>query len=153
VARKRSEPAKPRQLRGEPETFVLEPPPSARPTPAKQWRESVDYFMRMIPLESKTARRQVRRLMFALDHEALEILRIARRLEDPYVSPQHFDRLRIRYGRSEIVKQLGRTFAGEHIALAELRDCLEREFRAAQLPIITKPIPTQSTTIIFRNGP
>ena len=78
MARKRSEPAKPRRLRGEPETFVPEPPPSAPPTPAKQWRESVDYFMRMIPLESKTARRQVRRLMVALDHEALEILRIAR---------------------------------------------------------------------------
>lgn len=76
--------------------------------------------MRLIPLESKTARRQVRRLMTALDHEALEILRIARQLTDPYASPLHFERLRKRYGQTEIVKQFRRSFAGEHIDLAEL---------------------------------
>ena len=65
--------------------------------PADEWRESVDYFMRMIPLENKTARRQVRRLMVALDRDSLEILRVARRLEDPDFTPKDYDWLRKRY--------------------------------------------------------
>lgn len=119
--RKRSQ----RRTQRRTETEAVEPLVES-PAPAEEWRESLDYFMQMIPLESKTARRQVRRLMHALDQEALEILRIARRLEDPGFTPKDYDWLRRRYGRSEIVKQLGRSFAGEHLALAELSDLDDR---------------------------
>lgn len=123
MVKKRRERPRRRARRAEPEAVepAVEPPASA-----EEWRESVDYFMRMIPLESKTARRQVRRLMVALDREALEILRIARRLEDPDLTPKDYDWLRRRYGRSEIVTQLGRTFAGEHLALAGLAELSDK---------------------------
>jgi hypothetical protein len=86
---------------------------------AERWGREVGYFLRMLPLESKTARRQVRRLMLALEQEALAIFKIARRLEED-LEPPDFDCLRGRYGQSAIVQRLGRTFAGDHVELANL---------------------------------
>jgi hypothetical protein len=84
VARKRRKPrAKPRGERGEPVQAIGPVEPVEPPTPAEEWREVVDRFRDMLQLETKTARRQVRRLMLVLDREPLEIFKVARQLEDP----------------------------------------------------------------------
>jgi hypothetical protein len=86
----------------------------------EQWALSVSEFLQMLPLENKTARRQVRRLMLALEQEVLAIFKLARKLEDPYYKPAAFDQLRERYGKLAIVQRLSRAFAGEHVKLAKL---------------------------------
>lgn len=86
----------------------------------------VDRFRDMLQLETRTARRQVRRLMLALDREALAIFKVARRLEDPGVTPKDPDKLRVHHGRSGIVARLREELAEKYIALAHLDDLDER---------------------------
>jgi len=86
----------------------------------------VDTFRKMLPLEKMTERRQARSLMGALDREALAILKVARRLEDPDVTPGNYDKLRAHHGRSAIVGRLRQDFADRHVALARLDDLHER---------------------------
>jgi hypothetical protein len=101
----------------------LEPPPR----PAEAWSVVVAYFQRMSPLETETARRLIRRLMFALDREALAIFKVGRRLEDPDVTPRGYDKLRVHHGRAAIVDRLREEdFADRHVALAQLDDLYDR---------------------------
>jgi hypothetical protein len=119
--------AKPRAgRRGELVEAVGLEQPVEPPTPAEEWREAVDRFRELLQLETRTARRQVRRLMLALDREALMIFKVARQLEDPSVTPKNYDRLRVYHGRSGIVARLREDLAERHVALAHLDDLDER---------------------------
>jgi hypothetical protein len=86
----------------------------------------VDRFRDLLRLETRTARRQVRKLMLALDREALMIFKVARRLEAPGVTPKNYDRLRVYHGRAGIVARLREDLAERHVALAHLDDLDER---------------------------
>jgi hypothetical protein len=86
----------------------------------------VDSFREMLQLESKTARRQALRLMHALEREALAIFKVARRLEDPDVTPKDYDKLRAHHARSAIVDRLRENFTEKHGALVHLDDLYER---------------------------
>ena len=105
----------------------IEAAPSVSSAPfVEDWRRVLKGFTELLPLESKADRRQVRRLMQALDGEALEVFRIARRLETPFMIPMKFDDLRARYGRTEVHKRLSRSFTGTQVKLARLDKLDER---------------------------
>jgi len=80
-------------------------------------------FLELSKLESKKIRLQVLQLVDALEGEALDVFRLARRLErklwnDPAVLKNH--------GRAEIVKRLRARFASDHVALARV-DTLDEQ--------------------------
>jgi hypothetical protein len=80
-------------------------------------------FLELSKLESKKIRLQVLQLVDALESEALDVFRLARRLErklwnDPARLKSH--------GRAEIVQHLRAKFASEHVDLA-LVDTLDEQ--------------------------
>jgi hypothetical protein len=142
VTRKRKKRAAARAKRRR-EPVELEQPVEP-PTPAEEWSEVVDSFREMLQLESKTARRQALRLMRALEGEALAIFKVARRLEDPAVTPKDYDKLRAHHARSAIVDRLRQGFAEKHVALAHLDDLYER------IGLLSKHWYRQGGTILDR---
>jgi hypothetical protein len=124
VARKRKKRAAARAKRRR--TPVELEQPIEPPTPAEEWIEVVDSFREMLQLESKPARRHVLRIMHALEREALAIFKVARRLEDPAVTPKDYDKLRLHHARSAIVGRLREDFAEKLVAIAQLDDLYER---------------------------
>jgi hypothetical protein len=80
-------------------------------------------FLELSKLESKKIRLQVLRLVIALETEALDVFRIARRLERTlWTDPKEL----AHHGRLDIVEQLRSKFASEHVALAQVEILDER---------------------------
>lgn len=85
--------------------------------------DALGAFLELSKLESKKVRLQVLRLVDALEGEALDVFKIARRLErrlwnDPARLASH--------GRAEIVRRLRAKFASEHVDLAPV-DSLDEQ--------------------------
>jgi len=64
--------------------------------------------------------------MHAFEREASRSSRVARRLEDPDVTPKDYDKLRAHHARSAIVGRLRQDFAEKHVTLAHLDNLHER---------------------------
>lgn len=80
-------------------------------------------FLELSKLESKKIRLQVLKLVDALESEALDVFRIARRLERTlWTDPTDL----ARHGRLEIVERLRAKFTSEHVALAYVDTLDER---------------------------
>jgi hypothetical protein len=86
----------------------------------RDWAEVMRTFTFFLALENKSDRRQVRRLIAALEREALEVFRIGWRLERPMLIPRNFEQLRTHFGRFAIMDRLDETFARRHTRLTPL---------------------------------
>lgn len=80
-------------------------------------------FLELSKLESKKIRLQVLELVNALEREALDVFRLARRLErKTWTDPKEL----ARHGRPEIVQRLRAKFPSEHVDLARV-DTLDEQ--------------------------
>ena len=85
--------------------------------------DALGTFLELSKLESKKVRLQVLRLVDALESEALDAFRLARRLErKTWTDPKQL----ARHGRVEIIKRLRAKFASEHVDLARVDTLVEQ---------------------------
>jgi hypothetical protein len=85
--------------------------------------DALRMFLELSKLESKKVRLQVLRLVDALEGEALDVFKLARRLERKlWNNPATLKS----YGRAEIVQRLRAKFPSEHVDLA-LADTLDEQ--------------------------
>jgi len=85
--------------------------------------DALRMFVELSKLESKKVRLQVMRLVDALESEALDVFKLARRIErglwnDPATLRSH--------GRAEVVRRLRAKFASDHVDLALVDTLVER---------------------------
>lgn len=79
------------------------------------WRYAIDHFLAMYALDSAHSRLQARKLVRGLEREALEVFRVARRLEWTGVKEPP-----TQLKASAILARLGEEFQKRHIDLARL---------------------------------
>ena len=110
--------ARKRKPRGEP-VSPLEPVES--PPTEDTWRRTIDVFFVLRSLGSAVSRRRAEKLAKALDQEALDVLRVARRLENAFPPVLYLDELITKHSRSAIVTRL-RDYTKRHVDFAQLDD-------------------------------
>ena len=98
--RRRERVTRKRKPRGAPDSAPVKSPPTE-----KEWRMVYARFQSFRELGSITSRRLADKLADALDQEALEVLRIARRLESTY-SEEDMNPRRVRHRRAAILGRL-----------------------------------------------
>jgi hypothetical protein len=93
-----------------------------------EWPDKAEYFLKLYAIDTAHARLQVRKLMRALDAEALEVLRVARRLETRMMDYPPSEQ----YAGPAILARLGNKFTKRHVDLAELVDLAPRLSRLSK---------------------
>lgn len=110
--------AKKRKPRGEP-VSPLEPAES--PPTEDTWRRTFEVFFVLRSLGSTASRQRAEKLAKALDQEALDVLRVARRLENVFPPVLYLDELIKKHSRLEIVTRF-RDYTKRHVDFARLDD-------------------------------
>jgi len=83
------------------------------------WRRTIDLFLVLRALGSAASRRRAEKLALALDHEALDVFRIARKLESGLLLVPDLQERAAAHGRSSTISRL-RDFTRRHVDLAGL---------------------------------
>lgn len=94
--------------------------PSSAPSEAA-FRSTYELFLVLRALGSAARRREGEKLAKALDHEALDIFRVARRLQDRRAQDASLEELATNHGLSSILERLD-DFAPRLVQLARLTD-------------------------------
>ncbi len=114
---------------GKPYREPTEPTELTAPTEEK-WRRTIDFFLVLRTLGSAASRRRADKLAEALEREALDVFRVARRLENELPPVLDLKERAVEHGRPSIVARL-RDFTKRHVDLAQLDDLDEQLGRSA----------------------
>ena len=85
----------------------------------EDWRRAIDLFLALRMLGSLASRRRVEKLAQALEREALDVFRVARKLEGGLLLVLDLKERAVTHGRAAIVARL-RDFPGRYVELAGL---------------------------------
>ena len=103
---------------------------SASTATDEEWRSTIKVFFVLRALGSAAARRHAEKLAEAIDREALDVFRVARRLESgsprlAYVQELNIDKLATGHSKDSIIGSL-RDFTKAHVNFARLDDLQEQ---------------------------
>lgn len=118
-----------KKTQGKPDRASNETIEPTEPT-EEEWRRTIDFFLVLRTLGSGASRRRAEKLAEALEHEALDVFRVARRLENTLPPVLDLKERAVEHGRPSIVARL-RDFTKRHVDLAQLDDLDEQIGRSS----------------------